>query len=91
MIMNVKTEQDVKMALQIILETLKKEDLGATEIFAKALVGIALVEGKIAGYEKDNWEKELASEATFPSAIERYCKLANKLKVRSIVKDRLNN
>jgi hypothetical protein len=89
--MNAKTEQDLKTALQIILETLKKEDVGATKVFAEALVEIALVEGKICLHEKDQWKKDLASEATFPSAIERYCNLANKLKVRSIVKDRLNN
>ena len=89
--MNTKTEQDVKTALQIILETLKQEDVGATRIFAEALVGMALVEGKIADYEKKQWKEDLANEATFSTAIERYCKLANKLKVRSIVKDRRNN
>ena len=91
MVINEKTEQDLKAVFQIILDTLEKEDVGAIKVFAEALVGIALVEGKITFHEKDKWEKELASEATFPSAIERYSRLTPKLKVRSSVRQSLNN
>lgn len=86
--MTAKTEQDVMAALRVVLE---KDDKGAIKIFAEALVRMAIQEGKITFAEKEQWIKDLGSETTFASAIERYGKLQAKMKVRSIIKDRINN